>query len=1139
MRTNIITHIHKYTSYRPLLLFLAIILSAVSSLHVLAFDPRIYAESSVLASGKWARVSVSQTGMQFVSNAQLQNLGFSDPSKVNVYGFGGRMISEQLSADMPDDLPLLPVVRTQRGILFFGVDTMDWERQTSSASAMTWSHIQHAYGLNSYYFISDRAIENVPMADATASVAADAPVLNTFTCRTVHESEIFAPSNSGRNILGEDFRSPTTRNFSFPLPDPADGNATARIQFAGGTTSGWDVTIKGSGNSKASRASQNSPLGSAFMQLLNTEGTFPTDGEKFSLDVTFTGRGGVTIARLDWIEVEWTRSLKLRSGQLHIYDDLTSPRFYRVEGCDESTVVWDVTTPSRPRSVKASLNGSTLTFPANGNAEFIVFNPQNGYYAVSPAGAVANQDVHSLPVPDMLIISPSEYFEAGERIAALHREQGMVVHNLTPEALYNEFSSGTTDVSAFRKALKMWQDRAGDPLRISYCLIISRPTYDNKQVTDLVKNCGYPRIPIWQSPTGFSESSSYSTDDFIGMLDDPKGRFAIESSPIRVAVGRFPVTSLQEAMDAVKKTEDYVRNPIYGAWRNNVMLVAEDGDNGIHLTQAEEVYKALKSKGNGQHLDYERLYLGTYATELGGTGKTHKAAKTRMLNKLEEGVLYWDYIGHANPYFWGYSNFFLWNDMMGLSNDKHPFFYGATCEYTRWDADERSGGEMLWQKSDGGIIASAIATRSVLISSNGPLNRNTGSFVFEPDKDGLPKRMGQFYVEGKNSYLSSNTLRYCFVGDPALRLAVPTERVVLDSIAGVDIASISHPADYPQLKARQKVKIAGRVTDVNGNLLNGFNGQIHIRLLDAEKPVTTIEEDEETRKTYNDRKTMLYTGIANVENGLWSTLMYLPPEIENNYAFGRLTFYANTPDGVEANGSSEQFYVYGYDDTAEEDLTGPDIHTFALNRPDNTDGCVVHTSPMVLASFSDPSGINISDAGIGHKLTLVLDGKKYFEDVNAYYSPDPFDSSAGSISYPMEDITPGAHTLKLVVWDNANNSSSREISFNVNAAITPSIYDLTTDCNPASTSVEFILSTDRPRSKVDCLIEVFDLQGRTVWSKDTETQTDIDSALRMQWNLTDHSGLRVERGIYLYRATITAENGAQTTKTKKLAVTAP
>ena len=90
------------------------------TLSVSAHDPAGYAASSVLADGNWGKIRVSQTGIQFVSASTLRQLGFQDPQKVNVYGFGGRLQEDALRESDPDDLPMLPSVKSADGIWFFG-----------------------------------------------------------------------------------------------------------------------------------------------------------------------------------------------------------------------------------------------------------------------------------------------------------------------------------------------------------------------------------------------------------------------------------------------------------------------------------------------------------------------------------------------------------------------------------------------------------------------------------------------------------------------------------------------------------------------------------------------------------------------------------------------------------------------------------------------------------------------------------------------------------------------------------------------------------------------------------------------------------------------------------------------------------
>ena len=429
----------------------------------------------------------------------------------------------------------------------------------------------------------------------------------------------------------------------------------------------------------------------------------------------------------------------------------------------------------------------------------------------------------------------------------------------------------------------------------------------------------------------------------------------------------------------------------------------------------------------------------------------------------------------------------------------------------------------------------------MFISPNGLLSNRTAEAFFNLEEPGKGRRIGDIMREAKNTYAGAddNKLRYTLIGNPAMRFPLPAREVTIGSINGIDISGPDDPEELPVLPARGKALLKGGVNDAEGNLDTSFNGIIDITLYDAEKVVQTNGNGADgVVKYFNDRKTLLYRGMARVKDGLWEANVIVPSEIENNNTRARFTFYAHSDEGTEAHGETSRLYVYGFDTEAEEDTEGPEISLFALNRKDFNNGDIVHSSPVVLASMSDPSGINLSDAGIGHKITLILDSKTYYEDVNSYFSPDPDDPAAGSVMYPLPTLEAGKHDLQLTVWDSAGNSSSARLEFEVAVAKAPEIFDLTTDANPARDKVNFTLSTDRPMANVTYLIEVFDLNGRRVWSDTQATSTDILASITSRWDLRDSSGVRVPRGIYLYRATVTSENGSSATRTKKLAVTA-
>ena len=1102
-----------------------------------------YAASSVLSQGKWARVKVSASGMHLVTDADMRSLGFSDPSKVRVYGTGGQAVDDCLNASTPDDLPLLPSVRTQQGLLFFGVDHFKWG-DPSRGTGVPYSHTIHPYNDDSYYFLSDRELtDSVTMSSATLPKASG-EVITDFMARTVHETELDHPGESGFIILGEDFRTNSAQSFKFNFPDMVDGEAKLLVRFGAKTTNGTSTLMfTANGEALPSSASDriNAVTSKEYVNFTSTVKTVEKLDGSLDFGIKYNYTGALFTARLDYIEAFYRRRLAIRDGEIYFYGNFASGDSPSIAGCTAETVIWDVTVPSRPLPVEFSLEGDKAVFSItdSGYREFVAFNPSAVTRKTVNAGGVANQDLHSLPTPDMVIITLPEYRDGAARIGKLHEEvDSMRVHVIDADLIYNEFSGGKPDFGAFRKLMKMWYDRgvSDDGHSIRYALLMGKPSYDNKMVSANVKNAGYKPMLIYQSMTGLSETTSFSNDDYIGMLEDCEpGRFTLSTAKVNVAVGRLPVTDTKEANEMAAKIEKYVKTPNYGAWRNKVMIIADDDDNSQHFNQAQDVYRAMRSKGAGADYVYDRVYLDSWQRVNSSIGPTYPQATERMMKNYNDGVLITNYIGHASPKGWGHEHLWEWKDIISMTNPNLTFLYAATCGFAFWDGTDMSGAEHLMLNPTAGVIGMMAATRTVYISMNGVLNRKTSTHFFERDADGYNPRFGDVYIKGKNEYSGdTNKLRYAFMGDPAIR--IPGGRYYVN-ITKVNGESLGASNEKPVLPALGTAVVEGSILNYMGQEIPDFNGTVNLKLYDAERVITTYGQGNDGKvETYNDRKTVLTTVSAKVTDGKWKAILRLPPEIEGNFSPALISGYAWDAKGREANGSTDNIYVYGYNEDAATDSIGPKVEYFYVNYPEFESGALVNSNPVVFARFSDESGINISEGGLGHSITLSIDGKTTYSDLNGYFESDLEDADAGSIIYPLSGIEAGRHELILTVWDNAGNLTRSHLDINVGAAVDPVIRDITT--GRADEAVVFNILLDRPNTALDCRIEVFNLLGRKVWEYSQNASTDINSTLSAQWDLRDSSGIRVPRGIYVYKATVETPEGTYSSKSKKLAVAA-
>lgn len=1119
------------------------------ALTTLAADIDKYAGRSVLSQGKWVKINIQTPGLQTLSRQTLRNFGFSDPDKVFVYGYGGRMLPEILSPELPDDLPPVALYRKDDGsISFYATDNITI---VPSSSEMEYDHYVNPYCESSYYFLSDQAPSAAQQSAALdLSSYTGLPVAETFTMHTVYERDLMQCADSGRDYLGEDFRSTKSQQFKFDLPDNNSGSARIRIRF-GANTSGAPSSFLVSANGQRLPSTNSDKIAAVtssdqYYKTATTVKNVEDVGNSLTVGIEYSQAGVVSMARLDWIEVEYERLLRLRDSQLRFQVAPDSPCAYRISNASENTIIWDVTDPANVKVVDGAFNASdntvTIGLHTAGLREFFVFSPDAKGATIPGKINVSNQDIHGMPTPDMVIISPDAYTSAAERIANLHRlHDGMTVHVLSPDKIYNEFSGGHPDVSAFRKLLKMWYDRSialPDSTQFGYCLLMGRPTYDQKRKNPETLNSGYTNTLIWQSPAGLTETTSFCTDDFIGMLEDELTERNLYERSINVAVGRYPVTSATDAAILADKLEAYITSPEYGIWRNNIMVIADDDDSAQHLMQAQSAIQFMQDNGPGAHYAYERLYLDAFQRKNTSTGLEFPEAKERMLKKWQkEGVLFINYIGHANPKEWGHERLLTWEDINSMSNQRLPILYAATCSFGKWDAESVSGAEIMLSNPAGGAISVITPSRTVYIARNEAITNAFSEQLTRRGADGSGQRIGDILRKGKNNCISrdDNMNRYHLFGDPALRMPLSRLTLAIDSIDHRPLAA--EQADAPTLKARSSVRISGRVIDSDGNLVD-FNGPVQYVLYDAEKSVTTHGWGETgIVKTYQDRNSKLATGSTLAVSGKWDANILMPAEIANNYAPAFLTLYAYDTDlGMEANGSTERIFVYGYDTSADTDTEGPTIHQFVINSDNFSDGDLVHSNPVAMATFSDESGINISDAAVGHAMSLILDNKTVYDDVANYFIPDPETDGMGSVAYPMSEIDPGEHSLTLTVWDNANNSTSATLNFTVGINRRPDISDLKVIYDPIGDTASFKVITDRSLCKLDCSFECLSLNGELLWSSSRDIYAGKEATVSYLWDLHDSNGRRLPRGIYIIRAKIASDDGLFTVKSKKIAI---
>ena len=1043
----------------------------------------IYAEHSLLASGKWAKIRVSSSGVYQLTDATVRQAGFSNINKVKIYGYGGNLQNEALYANdlaRTDDLKEVPQCVVGGKHLFYAKGPVSW---TSNSSTVRRRNPYSDYG---YYFIT-QSDEEPATVDSATFVSSFYPSPDDY--HSLYEVDGYSWYNGGRNLFD-------------PTPISVGGSQQVVITNTTGSQKGrLTVNVSAGGNNQIRILLNGKELGTLNVPILQyckagqVGGTYSLDNLRIDAKdtVTIVNVSGET-ARLDYVSMAWEKAIPL-----------------------------------------PNLSGS--------------------HPAATYVKNIANQDLHADGQADLVIIIPASrtLLKQAQRLKEFHESHdGMRVNIVAADQLYNEFSSGTPDANAYRRYLRMLQDRAATEADMpKYLLLFGDCVWDNRMLTaDCKRFDPDDFLLVYESENSFSETSCYAGDSWMGILAEGAGSDARRELQ-DVGVGRFPVTTVAEAKIMVDKTINYSKNQNGGAWQNTIMFMGDDGNDNIHM-------KDVDSVANSVGRDYpnfliKKVMWDAYTRESSATGNTYPEVSKIIRQQQANGALVMDYGGHGSATLISHESVLGLSDFSESRTSNLPLWVTAACDIMPFDGVTETIGESAVLNEKGGAVAFYGTARTVFTSANKYINHAFMKRVLSL-QDGKPIALGEAHRLAQNDVMlgtnryptptredpnktspeqdnSENHLQYSLLGDPALSLNLPTAQVVVDEIDGVAVGS----GTMPTVKAGSVIKMKGHVAGVEG-----FNGVVTATVRDTQEEITcklnnTSGDGAEVAFKYLDRTKTLYHGSDSIRNSSFELTFAVPKDI--NYADGQgmINLYAlNTDKTIRANGSCDQFIVGGSAE-AKNDSVGPSIYCY-LNSPSFVDGGNVNSTPYFVAEIKDKDGINAAGSGIGHDLQLVIDGdmaKTY--TLNNNFSYDFGTYTSGSTFYSIPELEEGPHRLQFRAWDIQNNSSTAVLHFNVVKGLRPQLFNIGVTNNPARTSTTFIISHDRMESNMDVVIELFDAAGRQIW-RHAESGVSATGNYTVDWDLSVDGGRPLQTGVYLYRVKVSSEGSSYVSKTKKLIV---
>jgi len=579
----------------------------------------------------------------------------------------------------------------------------------------------------------------------------------------------------------------------------------------------------------------------------------------------------------------------------------------------------------------------------------------------------------------------------------------------------------------------------------------------------------------------------------------------------------------------VTKVEQYYQHDSYGSWRNRVTILSDDVDVDWEYSLETEL-DALADEIvlERPFVNMVKLHSDSFAQESSAGGELYPQATASLLNNIQLGSLVVNYFGHGGEDGLAHERLFQKNDAEELNNIcRYNLFVTVTCEFTRFDNPYRpTAGEFTYWNSGGGAISLITTTREIFVSLGVTVNKELSKFLFDYNDTGYVS-IAEALRLTKNNITNSLKRVVFYVGDPALKLAIPEPNIKLTQINGVPINDPS----VATLEALGRVTITGEVVDGADQIITDYSGKLSTTIYDKKQSRATLGNDGTTGGSgvlilnYETLGEIVFRGQASIVNGVFEFDFVVPRDISIPVGDGRVSFYAKR-DGVLENqtGVDATIKIGGINTAAPADNLPPKIIAY-MNDESFVSGGVTNQSPFLLLKLEDENGINTA-SGIGHDITAILDGDEANPLIlNDYYETEPDDFTKGNVKYQYKDLTPGLHTLTIKAWDVYNNSSTTEVQFlvvNENDALV--LERVLNYPNPFVSYTEFWFNHNSA-SELEVMVQVYTVSGKLVKTLQGNSSTGNKggnaSLFRgLPWDGKDDFGDRIGKGVYVYKLTV-------------------
>lgn len=1115
------------------------ICALLSSVSAMALPVTFYSASSALKEGHWVKIRVGAEGIYQISYDQLRQWGFSDPSNVSVYGYGGAWLSPQTySTSLPDDLPRLFTYHNSElsKLYFYG----EGASRTMGTAGRSYNYLRNYYSDYGYYLLSDCDHGVIPAENSLQIDPTHRRTLTSYSA-TVVENEVQNPVGMGVFFHDQILEPGKTQSFTFNVRDydasELDSAVVMRyvVNACGYNDTRLGVKYPTELNMLALNEVNVNRLTPGSRQYNTGEGYFfgyPTGKMLRDAPLTFTFDNATTTSSsqlycaLDKIGIVYPRLNRMSDDGSQLILDRPDTDFntdFVITNASPATVVMDCTLPWEVRlqqtyfeSEDRTLTGTygvTTSLNDRYPTRLVAFDPTSATECYEPeyVGPVSNQNIHGADVPEMLIVTTDNLLEAARELADIHRAHGLTCLVVTQSQVFNEFSSGTPMPFAIQRCAKMFYDR--NPMRFRHVLLYGAGTWDPRGIATPQNEERLLTYQCEHTYYGADINTCYTHDGYFGMLEDTFNPQQVMSTFHNVSVGRIPAKDLSKGRAYNAKVASYLENPPSLDNYLRAVMISDDGNVSKHLSHS------TSAMVNMRNIRPSMTFIQAHNMLFPWTGTEAAEARRLVSRTLSNGAGLYCFSGHGSAA--GLTNERLW-DRPAISNNSYsvfPMAILATCDTYAFDKTTEDFVHDLAFKSDGGAIGIVAAGRSVYMDINQELNLTMVKAYAGASHSAT---IGDIYRNGHNCFLEQkfpqnynvNTMCYNLCGDPAVPVSAPDRHIAFDKLDGVDISECI-PGAIPQqvissVPALRTTRISGFIT--NGTTpVSDFNGTATLTVYESPRIVSTILQSEEDKR-YDDPRdveidqTVLATFSAPVVDGKFE-IPFTLPEPGTIGAYNRFVVVAETADKAHSASSVHTYSVVTEADSdAEPSAPGPEFTELYVDTPEFSNGDIVGADPVLYGSIScSELGLMLSDA-LGAAPVIRIDSRTTLTNPRSYFSADPSNTSGYRLELPLTGLAPGYHNVSVSVSDNARQTTEASVSFYINPSLLQGTLSIAGTADPSDrSSLSFEL--ENPLGSGQTRLFIADALGRTVLTVDNPSFPYV-------WNFSDAEGNKVADGHY-------------------------